>query len=77
MKKLYKVNVEKCDACEGKYTYTEAEYVRTDNIDAYIEAKRTAIEGTNYWWMDHRKVYGGENDGRPLVTAEEINVIEA
>ena len=65
MKKLYKVNVEKCDACEGKYTYTEAEYVRTD------------IEGTDYWWMDHRKVYGGENDGRPLVTAEEINVIEA
>ena len=44
MKKIYKVNVEKCDACEGKYTYTEAEYVTTENIEAYIEAKRVEIE---------------------------------
>lgn len=77
MKKIYKVNVERCDACEGKYTYTDTEYVRTDNIEAYVEAKRVEIEGTNYWWMDHRKVYGGEHDGRPLVTAEEIKVINA
>lgn len=76
MKKIYKVNVEKCDGNEGKYTYTEAEYVTTENIDAYIEAKMTEIENCLYWWMDHRKVYGGENDGRPLVTAEEIEVKE-
>ena len=72
MKKIYKVNVEKCDACEGKYTYTEAEYV----TEAYIEAKRVEIENRPYWWMDHRKVYEGENEGRPLVTAEEIEVRE-
>jgi len=76
MKKIYKVNIEKCDACEGKYTYTENEYIATENIDAYIEAKMTAIENTPEWWMDHRKVYGGENDGRPLVTAEALEIIE-
>ena len=76
MKKIYKVNVEKCDACEGKYTYTDIEYVATENIEAYIEAKRVEIENRNYWWMDHRKEYGGANDGRPLVTAEAIEVKE-
>ncbi len=77
MKKIYKVNVEKCDDCEGKYTYTETAYVATENIEAYIEAKRVEIENKPYWWMDHRKVYGGENNGRPLVTAEEIEIAEA
>lgn len=77
MKKIYKVNVEKCDACEGKYTYTENEYIATENIAAYIEAKMTEIENRPYWWMDHREVYEGENAGRPLVTAEEIVVREA
>lgn len=76
MKNLYKVNIEKCDGCEGKYTYTENEYVMTENITAYIESKMTAIENTPYWWMNHRKVYGGENDGRPLVTAEVLEVKE-
>ena len=72
MKKIYKVNVERCDAYEGKYTHTDAEYVRTDNIDAYIEAKKAEIENRGYWWMDHRK---GE-DNRPMVTAEEIEIKE-
>ena len=76
MKKIYKVNVEKCDACEGKYTYTENEYITTENIEAYLEAKWVEIENKPYWWMDHRKVYGGANDGRPLVTAEAIEVRE-
>jgi hypothetical protein len=73
MKKIYKVNVEKCDANEGKTTWTENEYIATENIAAYIEAKKTAIENTPYWWMDHRKDY---TTGRPLVTAEAIAVRE-
>ena len=77
MKKIYKVNVERCDDCEGKYTYTDVEYVATEDIEAYIEAKRVAIENRPYWWMDHRTVYKGEHKGRPLVTAEAIEVIEA
>ena len=76
MKKIYKVNVEKCDGCEGKHTYTENEYIATENIEAYLEAKRIEIENKPYWWMDHRTVYGGANDGRPLVTAEVIEVRE-
>lgn len=77
MKKLYKVDTKKCDACEGKYVYDETEYVNTADINAYIEAKRVAIENTPYWWMNHRKVYGGENDGRPLVVATALDIIEA
>ena len=73
MKKLYKVNVEKCDACEGKYTYTENEYVLTEDIAAYIEAKKAEIEAEDFWWMDHRKDY---TDNRPLVTAEAVEVKE-
>lgn len=77
MKKLYKVITERTDGNEGKYHYNDEEYVRTDRIDEYVEAKRVAIENTNYWWMDHAKEYGGANNGRPVVKAEEITVIEA
>lgn len=77
MKKLYKVITERTDGCEGKYHYNNEEYVRTDRIDEYVEAKRVAIENTNYWWMDHAKEYGGANNGRPKVKAEEIAIIEA
>lgn len=77
MKKLYKVTTERTDGNEGRYHYNEEEYVRTERIDEYIEAKRAAIENTSYWWMDHAKEYGGENNGRPVVKAEEIKVIEA
>ena len=75
-KKLYKVITERTDGCEGKYHYNDDEYVRTENIEAYVEAKRVEIEGKPYWWMDHAKTYGGANNGRPVVKAEEINVIE-
>ena len=73
MKKLYKVDIKKCDACEGKYTYDETEYVNTADIDTYIEAKKVAIENTDYWWMDHRR----DDNNRPLVVATALDIIEA
>ena len=69
--KIYEVKVEKCDGNDGKITYTEREYVKTADIAAYIEAKKTAIEAIDFWWMTHR-----EEGDRPLVTAHEIEVKE-
>ncbi len=77
MKKLYKVITKRTDGNEGRYHYNDEEYVRTDRIDEYVEAKRAAIENINCWWMDHATEYGGANKGRPVVKAEEITVIEA
>lgn len=75
MKKVYRVNIYKTD-CEGKATYIEAEYVRTENITEYIEKKMTEIENTPYWWMDHHKAWEPEYEGRPRVKAEEIEIKE-
>ena len=72
MKKVYKVDVVKCDPYEGKQIYYETEYVTTDNIDAYIETKKTEIESHNFWWMEHCKELKDGKFGRPRIIATEI-----
>ena len=71
MKKIYKVNVERCD-CEGHYTRPDIEYVRTERIAEYIEAKKAKIEKIDGWWMGYQK--GADN--RPEVTAVTLAVKE-
>ena len=76
MKKVYDVLIYRCDACEGKFTWKNHEYVITDNIEGYVEKRMTEIEAGSAWWMDHEQVYGGKNDGRPKIKFEEIEIIE-
>lgn len=71
MKKIYKVNINRHDGAEGKYHYTDHEYIATEDINAYIEVKKAEIEARPFWWMDH-----DEEGGRPEVTAEELEIKE-
>jgi len=73
MKKIYKIKVELVTADWGRFNGYDETYVRTDNVTAVVEAKKAEIEKIDAWWMS----YGEAEDGRPKVTAEELDVIEA
>jgi hypothetical protein len=73
MKKIYKIKVERVTADWGRFEGYDETYVRTDNVDAVVEAKKAELEKIGAWWMS----YGEGMDGRPKVTAEELNVVEA
>lgn len=70
MKKIYVVFTQRYTDCEGRNWHVEREYVKTDNIAAYIELKKSQIESHSYWWMDYRK----GTDERPDVKAEELEI---
>jgi len=72
MKKIYVVFTKQYTDCEGRNWRVEREYVKTDNIAAYIELKKSQIESHSYWWMDY---YTGA-DKRPYVEAEVLNIKE-
>lgn len=72
MKKIYKVKMERVTGDWGRHDGYEETYVKTDNIEAVVEARKTAIEAKPEWWM----TYGTGNDNRPEVTAEELTIIE-
>ena len=69
MKKIYVVFTKRYTDCEGRNWRTEREYIKTDNIAAYVELKKSQIESHDYWWMDYKGV-----DERPYVEAEELKI---
>lgn len=70
MKKIYVILTVLYTDCECRNGRIEREYVKTDNIAAYIELKKSQIESHDYWWMDYCK----EADERPYVKAEELEI---
>lgn len=70
MKKIYVVFTNQYTDCECRNWRVEREYVKTDNIAAYIELKKSQIESHSYWWMDYRQ----DADERPYVEAKELEI---
>lgn len=81
MKKLYAVTVTKLDGIEGKTSFDEIIYVRTANIEKFIdEYIENVIKKIDCWWMAYPTDYNrnSPNYGEPKRPKyKEIEFIEA
>lgn len=80
MKKMYAVTITKLDGIEGKTTFKNVVYVRTADIEKYIDKWVEDTAKKPHWWMAYPGGYDWDKmdyttPDRP--TYKEIEFIEA